>query len=205
MAFTKSIKRFINTEKAAVLVEFALIVPILVLVALIVTQVWHYSYALQKINKAAYRIGDLAAEFEDATEQDVAQTMQLISHIISPIGFDNATDGLIITAVNREMGSDQGTIAWQRNIGSISSKIGTEGGVANFQDLVGFDYVAGSGSASPGMLEGEGVYVIEVTYQYNPMFDVGGVFSLFQDDGKIVFRSHAITKNRFGFLIRDLL
>ena len=155
-----ALRRLGRREDGAILVETAFVMPILITMLLGAVEVGRYILVNQKVERAASSLADLVAQSEDGVTMDEIETLfGIVPHITSP--YDIATNGnVIITAVVREEGEANATVAWQVDgLGDLvaGSEIGSPGGNATLP----------AGFTLP---EGETMIVGEAWYDYDALF-----------------------------------
>ncbi|HEX5079188.1 MAG TPA: TadE/TadG family type IV pilus assembly protein [Geminicoccaceae bacterium] len=139
-----------------VAVEFALTLPVLMLLMLGSAEMARFVILHQKVDRVAVTTSDLVARAETIKESDLEDIFDAADLVAQP--FDLASLGVVIvSAVTNDDGSGP-TIAWQRTgagTASHTSQIGTEGGSANL-------------SADFEVREGETAIIAEVFYDFEP-------------------------------------
>lgn len=150
--------RSANDERGSILIEAAVILPILAAVIVSVVDLGLYILAHQKSQRTATTVGDLVARLETVTTAEVEDMMDAANHVMSPFDF-NGNGGIIITSVSKAAGQ-AARVDWQvSRAGGIgmSSQIGSTGSPANMVN---------------GMLllDGENVIVAEVEYSFDFIF-----------------------------------
>ncbi len=174
-------RRFVADRRGGVLVETAILMPILTMIVLSGTEIGRYTLLQQKLNRAAVSMSDLIAQTDASINMtQVANLYQAAGYVMRP--FDLTTEGIIIiTSVARTGGNT--TVRWQCLGGgglSASSNIGTTGNNANLPS--GFV-----------LRDGESAVFAEVVYHYEPfvvphLINIGDV------------RHTAMFRPRFGAL-----
>lgn len=175
------INTFLADRAGSVLVEAAVVFPILVTLLMGGIEAGRYIMLEQKLSRIASNAGDLVARAETFTAADVNQVFASVSYIVKPFSLDD--QGLVvISSVTRPTGVANPQVTWQyEGAGSASktSQIGIPGGSVTL----------------PGTLtlaEGDTVIVAEIFYDYQPFF----VFGLFFDSREI--HHQAFYRPRFG-------
>jgi Flp pilus assembly protein TadG len=136
-------------------VEFALVLPVLLLLAMGIAEVGRFALLAMKVNHAAATLGDLAAREETLTGAFVDSLFDAVEHVMEP--FDIAAEGAaFVSGVGLDGGRTE--VLWQRQgAGSLAvdSVVGSVGNVA----------------ALPEGLEartGETILATEVIFRYEP-------------------------------------
>jgi Flp pilus assembly protein TadG len=139
-----------------VAVEFALALPVLMLLMLGSAEMARFVILHQKVDRVAVTTSDLVARAETIKESELDDIFDAADLVAQP--FDLAALGIVIvSAVTNDDGSGP-TVAWQRSgagAASHTSQIGTEGGAATL-------------SADFEVREGETAIIAEVFYDFEP-------------------------------------
>ena len=147
MAPGNHIARFLDDCRAVAASEFALILPVLVLVLFGTVEIGNAVLLDKKVTAAAQTAADLVAQQKVVTDDDLDNIWLAIDNIIAP--FDTAnTTYRIISVVADEDGAT--SIDWQQSRGGL-----------NFQN-----YVLPNGLVGAN----ESVIVSQITYSYVPVF-----------------------------------
>jgi Flp pilus assembly protein TadG len=139
-----------------VAVEFALSLPVLMLLMLGSAEMARFVILHQKIDRVAVTMSDLVARAETISESELDDIFIAADQVAEP--FDLANLGIVIVSA---VTNDDGTgpiVAWQRSgAGSAShaSQIGTEGDPATL-------------TADFEVREGETAIIAEVFYDFEP-------------------------------------
>jgi Flp pilus assembly protein TadG len=109
-------------------VEFALCVPVLLLLMLGSAEMGRYIILHQKMDRVATTISDLVARADTITEDDLTDIFTAAGQVAEP--FDLADLGVVIVSSVTNSDGSGPVIAWQRSGGgaySASSHLGAEG------------------------------------------------------------------------------
>ena len=139
-----------------VAVEFALALPVLMLLMLGSVEMARFVILHQKVDRVAVTTSDLVARAETIKESELTDIFAAAELVAQPFDLPNL-GVVIVSAVTNDDGSGA-KIAWQRSGGgsaSHSSQIGTEGGAAS----LGADFE---------VREGETAIIAEVFYEFEP-------------------------------------
>ena len=139
-----------------VAVEFALTLPVLMLLMLGSAEMARFVILHQKVDRVAVTTSDLVARAETIKESELTDIFAAAELVAQPFDLPNL-GVVIVSAVTNDDGSGP-TIAWQRSgagTASHASQIGTEGGAANL-------------SADFEVREGETAIIAEVFYDFEP-------------------------------------
>ncbi len=149
-------QRFWRDRRGIAAVEFALILPIMILFSLGVAEVGRFALLTLKLQHAANTMADLASRDEELSLTAVQSMFSAMQHIVQP--FDISGAGVVIVS---GVGIDPGnppTVYWQEEgAGTLAegSEVGTEGGDATLPaDLI--------------LRDGETVIVAEAVFRYTP-------------------------------------
>ncbi len=150
------VQRAVSNDRANVAVEFALALPVLLLLLLASAELGRFVLLHQKVDRVAVTLSDLVARAETISESELNDIFTAATQVAEP--FDLGGRGrVLITSVTNADG-DGATIAWQRSGGgslTSSSEIGVEGGSASLPD--DFD-----------VREGETAIISEVFFDFEP-------------------------------------
>jgi TadE-like protein len=138
-----------------VAVEFALTLPVLMLLMLGSAEMARFVILHQKVDRVAVTTSDLVARAETINESELGSILDATKLVARP--FDMPNLGVVIVSAITNDGSGA-RIAWQRSGGgsaSHTSQIGTQGGAATL-------------SADFDVREGETAIIAEVFYDFEP-------------------------------------
>jgi hypothetical protein len=138
-----------------VAVEFALTLPVLMLLMLGSAEMARFVILHQKVDRIAVTTSDLVARAETIKESELQDIFAAAEFVARP--FDLPNLGVVIVSAIINTGSGA-TVAWQRSGGGSAthtSQIGSEGGVATL-------------SADFDVREGETAIIAEVFYDFEP-------------------------------------
>lgn len=143
-------------DRGNVVVEFALALPVLLLMLLASAELGRFVLLNQKIDRVAVTMSDLVARAETINESELNDIFNAAAQVAAPFDL-NERGRVIISSVINEDG-EGATIAWQRAGGGSflkASEVGTEGGVADLPE--DFD-----------VREGETAIISEVFFDFEP-------------------------------------
>jgi len=149
------IRRLVRSRRGAILPEFAMAMPILVMMILGGTEISRYVLLHQKLDRVAATMGDLVAQAETITTADLDNLFDAAGFVASPFAM-GANGVVVISSIG--LVSAQPHVNWQRAGGGAlpaSSDIGTTGAVATLPDGL-------------TVRAGETLIIAEVFYAYTP-------------------------------------
>jgi Flp pilus assembly protein TadG len=115
-------RHFIGDTRGVAGVEFAVVIPVILLMFLGVIEVSNYVMVNQRTEKMAYSIADNISQADTITLAELNTILDASSEIMSPYTFSDRGH-VIVTAVKRDVGA-QPRVAWQYEGGGTLS--GTE-------------------------------------------------------------------------------
>ena len=151
-----SLQRLAKDRSGLAAVEFALILPVMILFAMGIAEVGRFALLSLKLQHAANTMADLASRDEELSLAAVQSMFSAMQHIVQP--FEIGADGLVIVSgVGVDAGGEP-TVFWQEEgAGALdeASVVGAEGGDAALPD----DLI---------LRDGETVIVAEAYFHYTP-------------------------------------
>lgn len=139
-------------------IEFALLLPILMVLMIGSLEVTMKIWSTQKAEKLSVTLADVIAQSQTVTQSDLIKLTGSVDRIMDPFPF--GTEGVvIISSVYRAQDTEDVKVNWQfKTTGSLSvvSKLGLEGADADLPDDLALN-------------ERENVIVAEVFYKYKPI------------------------------------
>lgn len=177
--------RFVRSPHAVAMIEFALILPLLLLLFGGVIEMTRYVLAHQKVDKAANSLADFLAQQGDPADFPIGTLDAAFDKLIAP--FDTTTSGFRVTGVSLQNPNDNASppvIRWQESRGTVSaSRVGgAVGANANIQNI---------------QLQGsEQLVVAEVYYRHSSVIDsIGAISTALDFDGEELYKQ-ALTIQR---------
>ncbi len=147
-----------HNQRGVAVIEFALVLPMLVLLILGSVETTRYILLHQKMDKTAATMSNVVAQLAAVNEEVITQFMDSADLLMDPFNMDGSNARIFISSVTCCYGpdNDETRVSWQRFDGGleIASKIGAEGAIANM----------------PGAFElelGENVIIAEMYYNYD--------------------------------------
>lgn len=150
-------QRLRESERGAIMVEFAAIMPVLVILLLAGVEVARFALLNQKLDRLANSMGDLVSQGETITTSQLNDIFSAAPFVAWP--FDVTTSGVVVITSVGMVGSTP-TVNWQRRgVGTITatSRIGGASGTATLP--TGFTLGAS-----------DTAIIAEVFYNFTPMF-----------------------------------
>lgn len=209
--------RFWRREQGIALMEFALVLPFLLLLMLGGIELTRFMLISQKVDKASYALADITNQYPPATkdrtpgEISVAQMNDVVFEqfkmLMEP--YDVSGHGSVtITSVVKEAG--EARIKWQVSGGGDYSGTGTESALSGMNPstvnssgpslknrIVTADASISTGIAA--MDEGENMIVSEIYYFYKPLAsDILEGLSFSVDLGETLLVRRSFTNPRIG-------
>ncbi|RMD91129.1 MAG: hypothetical protein D6807_00370 [Alphaproteobacteria bacterium] len=169
-------------REGSVLVETALVLPVLILLLAGAYELGNFMLANQKVSGLSSAMADLIAQTEDdVAESEINDIFGAIAYISEP--FNVVTGGRVIISAIRGDSTDGNTVLWQRCRGALAaaSRVGSTGAT---DVTLPADIELG---------DGETAVLAEVYFSYSPRLFIG-FFPAQQ------LRSEAIYRPRFGAL-----
>jgi len=148
--------RLVRSRAGNVAVEFALVVPVILMLMLGSVELARFVTLNQKLERVAVSMSDLVARAETISQSELDDIFVAAGEVAQP--FDLAGAGLVIISSLQNADGNGAMVAWQRSGGgslSASSKIGSPGGSATLPE--GFE-----------VRQGETAIVAEVLFAFEP-------------------------------------
>ncbi len=116
------LRRFRCNESGVALIEFALILPFLMIIFYGTIELTRYIQMIQKMDNATSALTDLVNRNFNLSNDSLQKIANAAPTMLQP--FDSAGVGMIITAIQHDAGSTEPTTKWQRTYGEAGdSKI----------------------------------------------------------------------------------
>lgn len=147
-----------DDERGSILIEAAIILPILAATIVSLVDVGLYILAHQKSQRAATTVGDLIARMEQVALGDVNNMIDAAGHVMNPFNFE-ANGGVVVTSVSKAPGQAP-RVDWQVSGDGglvMTSHVGAPGGLAALANGLVLE-------------DGENIIVTEVEYNYDFIF-----------------------------------
>jgi len=175
--------RFLKDHSAVAIVEFAMILPFLMLLTVGSFEVGRYALLMQKLDRITATLADLVARAEALSSDEIDNLFNATNHLAAPFDFD--TDGMVVitSIVGRE--GDEPLIIGQKIKGSLDSyvsQIGELDGEATLPAVF-------TDEDGQTLADEEALIVTEVFYSFTPYIS-GGVAGLDSSilSGSLIYR-----------------
>ena len=179
--------RFFKDRSAVAMTEFAMMLPLIMLMTLGSFEVGRYALLTQKLDRITATMADLVARAEALSATEMDNLFNSTDHLASPFDFTGSGMVVVTSVLGRE--DEEPLIIGQRSKGTISgisSKIGLNGGDATLPAVF-------TDEDGQTLADGEGVIIAEVFYSYAPYFTGGGA-QFFESN---FFGDHVVYRQAF--------
>lgn len=153
------VKRFFEEKSGLAATEFALVLPILMILFFGAVDVTRYILIVQKVEKLTHSVANVTAQSATITQGTLNQVMDASSDIMNPY-ITGANSRIIISSIYRPPGTTTTpSIIWRHQGGgtfAATSAIGAVGAVPTLPTAFSFD-------------QRENIIAAEVFYQFNPI------------------------------------
>lgn len=164
---------FWHRANGSALVEFAILLPVLLILSLPLLNYFHYVQAVQKLNKATTTIADMIAlshkadglsaqEIDDnpltLNEERLANMIATVDFLMHPLAFGPNQDALVTAVSVYKDGSAPPHAAWSAEYSGEGNVAVRNGGDLN---LVPADFIS-------GMYDQENAIAVRIAYTYHP-------------------------------------
>lgn len=160
-----AVRAFLRDVRGVSALEFALILPLLVLVSLGTIETSRLILLTQKLQSAAFTLSDLTARIADDDGNRAATLHNVflgVEQVIRPFDF-SAHGQSIVTAIRSPAADSTPVVGWQC-LGSGSLGVGSE---------VGETGLSAALPAALGIKKGETIVASEVYFDFHPLFGIG--------------------------------
>jgi Flp pilus assembly protein TadG len=184
---TKSFKRCLRSwtsrrlwrdRTGASAVEFALLVPVLLLLLAGLADLGHGLAVRRKVNQMASTSGEMISMQTAWVSSDVSSILSGVSSILQPYDLDNLTILLCVVDIDKK---GKATVAWSAAYGTTALSAGRASPV----DI-------------PRDLQEEDVQMIVTRVQYKLNTILSGLFGSFTGDGVYGYEQYFLTRPRNG-------
>lgn len=190
MHIVRKFKRLIRSNSGLSTLEFAIAIPILMILLIGSVEISRYIIIVQKIDKAAYTIADLvtqtapydAANSDTLTRTNVQMYLGFLSELMGSHWDASRGIASVISFSQGSTLSDPPTINWSEtgggafSGGAISDITGASITSTSDGDSISLSTdLQNAVNAAGGFIDGENVIAVEVFYNYEPIFSSGYV------------------------------
>lgn len=176
--FARGLRRFRRDRSGTSGVEFALILPVLLLLIVGTVDLGHALTVSRKIDEIASTTGDMISQQGTWTKTDVAKLLTGASFILQP--YD--TTGLTITVAVDDIGSSgSATVNWSAALNTTALGAGTTSTIA-----------------VPATIQETGVQIILTRVQYKLTTPVSALFASVTGSDGYTFDRHFFNRPRVG-------
>jgi Flp pilus assembly protein TadG len=172
--------RLLKNQLGLAAVEFALALPMMIILTFGSIEVTLYVLVTQKVERVAVNLSDIVAQSTTVSTAQLNEIIKAAGQVMLPYNF--STDGYAIISSVSKTGTNAPVVKWQYKSSGIAqaSKVGVVNGNATLPS--GFT-----------MADKDNVIITEVFYNYKPILS-GTIYSSSQ-----IYR-HSIYKPRLGNL-----
>lgn len=163
-------KNMIRNQQGVALIEFAIILPFLLIVFLGLIEVANYTLHHQKADKLAHAMADFTAQGDTISASELDSFRFAIAPIMSPLDFRGS---VIITSAGRYNPIPTGTPCTRRNRPCITWQYRVSGGAAS---AIG---APGSAPSIPGnyrLQRNNNIIIAEAYVEYKPVLSISSQF-----------------------------
>lgn len=150
----KFIRRFLKAQAGLAAIEFAFILPVMVIMFLGTVEVSNYVMTARRVATLSSTAADLVAQESAISDDDINDIFGAISIIVAPL--DPATVKIAITSVVADPDGETYRVAWSDAMNRSARTVGAVLSASEFPP----DLIAAF----------QGSIMVEVEYGYDPMF-----------------------------------
>lgn len=174
---TRFAAKFLRDKLGSALIEFAVSLPVLLIMMVGIIEVTRYILFREKLESAAVQMIDIVNQGVVTDRNSLNAIYSTADALLSP--FTNSSPQVTISMVDHPQATGRSCVGWQ--YGAAPSRIGSKGATAN---LAGFN-----------LPENDQVMVIEMQARYVPILDTGWTREWFNSSsGGIYVKSYAHTR-----------
>jgi hypothetical protein len=150
------LKRFTCNNEGLAYLEFAITLPLLLLLFLGAVEVTRYIIIAQKVEKATTTVSDVVAQSSTIGAAELDKLMQAVKQVMRPYVFN--TNGYVILSSVTKSGNNPPVVSWQYTGGGTwvhSSQVGVQGSPALWVPFA--------------LSDKENIIIAEVYYDFKPI------------------------------------
>lgn len=152
------LRGFVRDRRGTILAEWALAMPVIVVILLGGFEVARFALLQQKLDRLATTVGDIVAQAETMTAAEMDRIFAATSTIMAPFAVGDR--GRVIVSSIMASSGQPARVLWQRGGGGTLAET-SEMGAAGTNALLPAGFV---------VRDGESVIVAETYYDFTPMF-----------------------------------
>ena len=127
-------RNFKRNEQGVAAIEFAMLLPVIILIFVGTVEVSRYVLMNQKVENAAHSVVDIINRHFQITGDDIERIVNTVPLMVEP--FDSAGVEVVITSIHVPEGETEPTTKWQCDFSSGKSLVSSgEGAIPNLPQL----------------------------------------------------------------------
>jgi len=154
----RRLRALVGDDRAVVLTEMAMAMPVIIVIALGGFEVARYSLLQQKLDRLSVTVADIVSQSTTLTAAQLDQIFAATGPIMRPFTID--ADGVVIVSSVTATSGQGARVAWQRSGGGTLVEASAVGAVSQSAVL----------PAGFVVRDGENAIIAETYYDYVPMF-----------------------------------
>jgi len=159
--------RLLRDVRAFSMVEFAIALPIFIIILLGTVEISNYVYSNQKLQNASYNLLNLINVQENISSEQLDSIARIVPEVVYPIETTAADYTVYITALQRDVGGVDPYVRWQHVFGAEAngdSKFEYDASKTKEENPVSGDALRGFTFA-----EGDQLIAVELFMRYTPL------------------------------------
>lgn len=113
----KTSKTFYFNQKGSAIIEFAFVLPVLLIMLVGAIEIANYVYAHQKAQTAAENISNIINLQDNVSTTQLRSIASMLPRIVRPFSAKSSQYRVIVTTMQRDEGDDFAYIRWQKSFG----------------------------------------------------------------------------------------
>lgn len=176
------------------MIEFAFVVPILMLLLFGTIELSNYIYATQKVESAGDNIANIIGQQDNISTAQWEKIAQILPQVMRPFQVQDTQYQVILTLMQQDVGDTFSYIMWQKEYGANlgTSKFSYTNGGDKFVNTLPPNAVDGF-----VFVEGDQVLVVEAYVIYQPLISIPTNISFGLTGGSVYYQS-PIARPRSG-------